>query len=292
MTAEYDPLYLGARGVLLDALEALGPQCGAIIVVGAQAIYLRTGDDVAGVAPYTTDADLALAPTDLAAEPLIEAVLKAADFRQEGKPGEWLKTVEVAGRPVDVPVDIMVPSGLAPAGGRRSVRIPPHDKMVARKAVGLEGTVLDHDLMRVAALHPEDTRAFTVRVAGPAALLVAKIHKLRDRLVEGKTDRIADKDAADVYRLMLGVPVRELAERMHPLLRDPVAGVPSTDAMDALPRLFGARASVGVQMATQSLRVGVPAERVADVCTGFVRSFADALSALHPRRSGAEAEDR
>lgn len=275
--AEYDPLYIGARGVLLDALEALGSQLGAIIVVGAQAVYLRTGDDIAGVAPYTTDADLALAPEDLASEPLIEAVLKAANFRQEGKPGEWLKTIDVEGQPVDVPVDIMVPTGWAAAGGRRSVRIPPHDKMVARKALGLEGTLLDWDHIRVAALLDEDTRAFSVRVAGPAALLVAKAHKLSDRLAEGKTDRIADKDAADVYRVMLGVPVREVAARMRPLLRDSVAGPPSAEAMDVLTRLFGARASLGVQMARQSLRVGVAAERVADVCTAFVRSLVETL---------------
>ena len=39
-----DELYVIARRVLLDALEALGPHRDATILVGAQAIYLHTGD--------------------------------------------------------------------------------------------------------------------------------------------------------------------------------------------------------------------------------------------------------
>jgi len=56
-----DPLYVAARRVLLDALQALGEQRNAVVLVGAQAIYLRVGeaDFEVTVAPYTTDADLA-----------------------------------------------------------------------------------------------------------------------------------------------------------------------------------------------------------------------------------------
>jgi hypothetical protein len=43
MPGELDPLYVAARRVLLDALEALGVQRDAVILVGAQAIYLYTG---------------------------------------------------------------------------------------------------------------------------------------------------------------------------------------------------------------------------------------------------------
>ncbi|MGI8427126.1 MAG: hypothetical protein ACR2FO_07730 [Actinomycetota bacterium] len=133
------PEYIAARTVLLDALEALGSQREAIVVVGAQAVYVRTGDaGITGVAPYTTDADLALAPARLADEPRIETLLGNADFEQKGDPGVWWKTVYIAGTPTDVEVDIMVPDRYAPAGGRRSVRLPPHDKMIARKVIGLE----------------------------------------------------------------------------------------------------------------------------------------------------------
>ncbi|MDQ6748495.1 MAG: GSU2403 family nucleotidyltransferase fold protein [Candidatus Dormibacteraeota bacterium] len=273
------PLYVAARMVLLDALEALGTQREAIVVVGAQAVYLRTGNAGIAVAPYTTDADLVLSPALLADDPLIEAVMRGAEFRQEGDPGAWLKTVDVNGEPVDVPVDIMVPSGFAPRGGRRSVQLPPHDKMVARKAVGLEGAIVDNDPMEISALDDRDRRIFTVRVAGPAALLVAKLHKLQDRLGADKAARIADKDAADVYRLMVAIPVREISARLRPLLVDEVAGPPGRAALEQLPALFGARRSEGVRMAADALRIGVPADRVADVCTDFVRQLRNAIDA-------------
>ena len=37
-----DPVYVLARRVLLDALQALGEQRSAVVLVGAQAIYLHT----------------------------------------------------------------------------------------------------------------------------------------------------------------------------------------------------------------------------------------------------------
>lgn len=55
---DLDPLYIAARRVLRDALEALAPRGDAVIVVGAQAVYLRTGAGELGIAPYTTDGDL------------------------------------------------------------------------------------------------------------------------------------------------------------------------------------------------------------------------------------------
>lgn len=39
---DLDPEYVAARGVLLDALEALAEHRNAILLVGAQAVYLRT----------------------------------------------------------------------------------------------------------------------------------------------------------------------------------------------------------------------------------------------------------
>jgi hypothetical protein len=38
-----DDLLVKARSALLDALEALNEQRNAVVVVGAQAIYLRSG---------------------------------------------------------------------------------------------------------------------------------------------------------------------------------------------------------------------------------------------------------
>jgi hypothetical protein len=49
---ERDPQVVSARRALLDALDALGPHRDAVILVGAQAIYLHTGSaEVADVPP-------------------------------------------------------------------------------------------------------------------------------------------------------------------------------------------------------------------------------------------------
>jgi hypothetical protein len=277
---EYDPLYVAARGVLLDALEALGSQRDAIIVVGAQAVYIQTGDAGLSVAPYTLDADLALAPDQLADDPLLEEMLEAAGFSQEGQqPGSWVKTVPVDGREVAIPVDLMVPEGAAPPGGRRGVRLPPHDKRAARKAPGLEGTLIDHSLQEIAALGGNDSRRFLVRVAGPASLLVAKLHKLEDRNKEGRLDRIADKDAADIYRIIQTVATDVLADRLKQLLADSIARPVTEQALEYLHRLFGVRSGVGIQMASDSLRTAIPADRVASIATSVVAGLEAALGA-------------
>lgn len=58
--------YVAARSVLLDALGGLGPHRDAVVLVGAQAVYLHTGNADFATAPTTTDADLALIPDRLA----------------------------------------------------------------------------------------------------------------------------------------------------------------------------------------------------------------------------------
>lgn len=56
--------------------------------------------------------------------------------------------------------------------------------------------------MTIATLDPQDTRRLQTKVAGSAALFVAKAHKLHDRVASRRADRLDDKDAADVVRLM------------------------------------------------------------------------------------------
>lgn len=68
MAGTPDPEYVKARRVLLDALECLAPYGGALVLVGAQAIYLQVGAGELAVAPYTTDADLVIRPSGLVTE--------------------------------------------------------------------------------------------------------------------------------------------------------------------------------------------------------------------------------
>ncbi len=157
-------VYQQARRILLDALEALGEQRSAIVLVGAQAVYLHTGDADIAVAPYTTDADVAIDPARLGASPLIEAAMRGGGFQPGANPGSWIKE--------DIAFDLMVPAALG-GGGRRGADLGVHGRRAARKARGLEGALVDNDAYEVAALAPGDLRRFTILVAGPGALLVA-----------------------------------------------------------------------------------------------------------------------
>ena len=56
-TSAIPPEYVVARCVLLDALTALRTHLDAVVLVGAQAVYLHAGDADLAVAPTTTDAD-------------------------------------------------------------------------------------------------------------------------------------------------------------------------------------------------------------------------------------------
>jgi hypothetical protein len=225
---DLDPRYVAARQILLDALLALQPHLHAVIVVGAHEVYLRVGDAGIAIAPFTTDADLALEPKILADRPELERLLREAGFeREENKPGAWIATTTIAGREVSVPVDLMVPDAAAPPGSRRAVDLPGHDRMATRRAIGLEASLVDNDLQLIAALDPDDHRTVTVRVAGPTALIVAKLHKLHDRVDDEK--RLADKDAGDVYRLMQSTDTSVFLATMGMLLADPLAGASRAD---------------------------------------------------------------
>jgi hypothetical protein len=105
---EHDPEYVAARRVLLDALDALGMHRKAVVLVGAQAIYLRVGPGDMAVAPFTTDGDLALNPDVLDDEPILAETLRAAGFDLAVKPGTW----SLSG----VQIDLLVPSSVGGAG--------------------------------------------------------------------------------------------------------------------------------------------------------------------------------
>lgn len=276
--SEADPRYVAARRVLLDALEALAPHGRAVIVAGAQAVYLRTGLSEIGIAPYTTDGDLALDPALLRDEPQLEAAMRAARFRPDlREPGIWLASVTVDGEELIIPVDLIVPEGAASGGGRRGARLGPHGRRAARRAVGLEAALVDHSSMTVAALEAADTRSFEVEVAGPAALLVAKAHKIHDRLGSSRPGRLDDKDAADVYRLMQATSPIEIAERLAELRRHEIAGPATEAAITYLAELFGRRNGEGVRMATRALRLAIPEAQVSTLATSYIERLAGAL---------------
>lgn len=276
--SEVDPRYVAARRVLLDALTALAPHGDAVILAGAQAIYLHTGTAELAIAPYTTDGDLVLNPHLLEEVPELEAGMTAAGFHLQrmgghAEPGIWLAKTSAAGDEIIVPVDLIVPEGTASGGGRRAARLVGHGTLAARRAVGVEAALVDNSTMKIPALDPNDKRALQAKVAGPAALLVAKAHKLHDRVSSGRPARLDDKDAADVVRLMQTTRPVEIAATLALLAEDEVAGFPTKEALKYIEDLFGRRGRPGIEMASKALRTAVPEDRVEALCTAYVAAL-------------------
>lgn len=277
-----DPQYVEARRVLLDALDALTPHLDAVVLVGAQAIYLRAGENSLPVSDYTIDGDLTLDPSALFDEPGLEELMRAAGFelavKQGSKePGIWTVEVEVADVTADIAVDLIVPDAVAPRQGRRGALDEPHGKLAARRIVGLEAALVDNEAIEVSALDPADDRSRTVTVAGVAALLVAKIHKLTDRVAGNRSDRIKDKDAADVVRLMGAEKASSVASTLAHLSSHPDAGEVTGAAIEGFNELFGTRAGAGIEMAARSLRNGMPEEQVRAICLAYASQIRETL---------------
>jgi hypothetical protein len=235
--------YVLARRVLLDALETLGTHREAIVLVGAQALYLylHTGHVEFAVAPYTTDADLAVNPETLADAPLLAAVMERGGFTADIEPGTWWKN--------SVQVDLMVPEALA-GSGRRGARLGVHGNKVTRKARGLEAALVDYQPMKISALANDDPRSFEIAVASPAALLVAKVHKIQDRIAA--PNRLTDKDALDVYRLLFAVDSKSIVLGIRKLRQDDLSRAVTAAALSGMQQLFGATSSVGMALASRA----------------------------------------
>ena len=270
--------YVAARRVLLDALVALKPHIDAVIVIGAQAVYMRTEDRMPHYQPLTTDADLVIDPGLLAETPLLGDAMLAAGFTTTGEPGIWIRRIEHPDfdRDIAIPVDLIVPSQIAPREGRRGARLPGgHGNRAARKTRGVEGVLVDHDPLLIEALDARDQRRLIVNVAGAAALVIAKAHKLGERLAT--PSRLVAKDAGDLYRLFEATAVPRMAATTERLLADERSAATTEEALDYLLQLFGTPRSPGVELATQALADVADASTVTSMVVGYLRDLAEAL---------------
>ena len=242
MPGDPDPLYVLARATLLDALDALAEHLGAIVLVGAQAVYHYTGESDIPGAEFTTDADLTIEPKLLSAEPLLADSMTQAGFRRQIQPGSWLSASGVV-------VDLMVPRLLA-GEGRRGARLGVHGYSAARQADGLEASLVDRERAVISSLDAGDPRSREIWIAGPGALVVAKTIKIEERI--GSDHRSQDKDALDLFRLLQSISTSDLARRFEILRADPLSAQVTSRALRILPDLFGSAAHPGVVMARRA----------------------------------------
>jgi hypothetical protein len=257
MPGEPTELYTRSRRALLDALDALEDHLDSLVLVGAQAIYLHTGEVDEAIATETKDSDLVVDPRALEDNPRLEEALQRANFHKDladPQPGEWLSTD-------GIPVDLLVPAAVAPGNPRRrGVDLPSHDREATRRTPGLEAALVDRDRQTIKALERDDKRRYTIAVAGPAALLVAKLQKMSERQSQ-KERRQTAKDGHDVYRLLRDIPTESFVKRFEILLVDPVSQDVTRAAIGHLEALFGSAGAPGAAMAGATVTgVGDPAQ--------------------------------
>jgi len=274
LSGEAPPEYVSARRTLLDVLEALKAHLDAIVLVGAQAIYQFTGDSDLPIAEFTTDADLSINPQLLASTPLLMQAMKDANFTQVEDQLRWKSASGVF-------VDLMVPEALAEGTSRRSVtNLAEHGPMSARRTRGLEASLEDRERKIIQALEVSDIRTFEIWVAGPAALLVAKVIKLTERFDVNDPDRVPQKDALDLFRLMQVIPTAELAQRLNRLLQSEVAAPTTTGAIQALARDFARSDAKAPKLAAQAS--GLPSSQRGVLAESFALLVRDLLEVLGP----------
>ena len=75
------PLYVAAREVLLDALDALGEQREALILASTPFMYIHTGAADLAVAEFTTDGDLVVNPEQLKTQPRLSEAMEPDSFQ-------------------------------------------------------------------------------------------------------------------------------------------------------------------------------------------------------------------
>lgn len=273
----YAPIAVRARRVLLDALEALVEHRDGLVLVGAQAVYLYTGDTDVAIATTTKDSDIAVIPARLALEPTLDDAMTSAGFSHDPssqQPGEWSAAAEL-----DAPVELLVPAALHAGGGRRGARIPPHSKHAARVVPGLEAAAVSNRSMPIASLEPEsDTRRIEMRVASPAALVVAKAYKLGER-ASSSPGRLLDKDAHDLYRLLNATNADEIAGDMRLVLRDRVAATVASRALDWLAELAGTHEALIPTMAGRAEEIIGDPEDVAQRTWALIQELLELVGA-------------
>ena len=99
----------------------------------------------------------------------------------------------------------------------------------------------------ITALDDIDPHRAEMLVAGPAALLVAKLHKVAERIEDPRRQK--HKDTLDIYRLLMVSSPETLSERLAALRLDARSALVTAEALGYLRELFGTGAQRGSQLA-------------------------------------------
>jgi hypothetical protein len=206
-----------SRRLLIDTIRAFSAFADGLTVIGAHAVHVWVKDALGAIPMQATrDADVAVNPVFVTPDPKFLEVMEGIGVEPAlpDRPGIYGYTAEKElPLPERTTIDLIVPEAYA-GPGRRAARIAGQERAASR-ATGLELTVWDRHLRTLAAIDdPADT--VDAWVAGPAALLVAKAHKVHERLAQlaSRPDRLRPKDSGDIALLMIVSQPGTVAEVM------------------------------------------------------------------------------
>jgi hypothetical protein len=101
---------------------------------------------------------------------------------------------------------------------------------------GLEAALVDFATINVDGVGGQDVRRVRVKVAGVGALLVAKLHKFGERVSSFRA--LENKDAHDIYRLLMSTDTCDMTSLLRELLADPLSGNVTFEALAILAEHF------------------------------------------------------
>ncbi len=237
-----EPSLVRGREAVFAAVHALASQASALILIGAQAIqeWALPVEASLAISPGSKDADLQIDARIVAAEPTLEASMERTGFRRASQPGTWFS-------PQDVQVDLLVAESQARGHGRRSAGVGDHDPRSARRVPGLEACLLFKETRRIASFTPGDRTTLEMFVARPAALLVAKLHKVGER-IRDQARRAQAKDAFDVLRLLQAPGGEGLADDLLIGRSDALCWPSVRQGVEYLRALFSTPAAAGCRL--------------------------------------------
>jgi len=243
--------------LLVHTIQALGPFKDAVTVIGAHAVHVWVEKAWGPTAMETTrDGDIVLNPEFVTDDPKLIDLMAGVGIvpALDDRPGIY-GFADEAGLDWQqrTTVDLIVPEAYA-GPGRRAARIAGQHHAASR-ALGLELAVWDRSLTVLATID-EPIESVEAYVAGPAALLTAKSHKVHERLagVTARPDRQKPKDSGDIALLMMVSDPEVVAGIMvatagvHPETKSVIA-----NSATWLAEMFGGNTAIPHQHAVDSL---------------------------------------
>jgi len=268
-----------SRRMLIEAIKALSAFEEATTVIGAHAVHVWVQDAWGQIdIEATRDSDICINPTFVTEDPKIIEILTSIGIEpaHKDRPGIYGLATEA-----DLPLrlrttfDLLVPEVYA-GGGRRAARIP-GQKNTATRATGLELTVWDRHLLTLNTVdEPKDF--VETYVAGPASLLVSKVHKVHERLEQrlARPERLRPKDSGDIALLMMVSDPEEVASAMHDnIKKHPEIARVVESAKQWIVELYGDRPTVPVtrQHAADSLAARFSENQVLEAIDIWLERF-------------------